>query len=114
VGYETNGPGCDACSGSPSDFEDEDEDNVTGGPDTGLNAGKVDVANASDRSSTDIDTPVMKKTCQELYCEFTWTELANSTELILPIPKPEGTGGRRYNIRELISLGSINQDDEDT
>jgi hypothetical protein len=114
VGYETDGPGRDPRIGSPSDSEDEDEDNVAGGTDTGLDAGEVDVANASDRSSTDIDTHVMKKKHQELYCEFTWTDLANTIEPILPIPKPEGTGGRHYNIREMISLGSNHQDDEDT
>jgi hypothetical protein len=114
VGYETDGPGRDPHIGSRSDSEDEDEDNVAGGTDTGLDAGEVDVANASDRSSTDIDTPIMKKKCQELYCEFTWTELANTIEPIIPIPKPEGTGGQHYNIREMIGLGSNHQDDEDT
>jgi hypothetical protein len=71
VGYETNGPGCDPCIGSPSDSEDEDEDNVPGGVDTGLNPGEVEVANASDSNSPNIDTPIMTKNHQELYCDFT-------------------------------------------
>ncbi|KAF8503162.1 hypothetical protein JB92DRAFT_3123424 [Gautieria morchelliformis] len=95
---------------SISDSQDEEED-ITPGHAKTTDSGAVD---ATDVSSGDNDTPARKKKRQELYCEFTWAELSHSIDLILPIPKPDGTGGRDYSIKEMIGLGSNHQDDADT
>ncbi|KAF8492909.1 hypothetical protein JB92DRAFT_3127664 [Gautieria morchelliformis] len=97
---------------SSPDSQDEEEDiSITPGHAKTTDSGDV---NATDVSSNDNDTPARKKKQQELYCEFTWAELSHSIEPILPIPKPDGTGGRDYSIKGMIGLGSNHQDDADT
>ncbi|KAF8491430.1 hypothetical protein JB92DRAFT_1270540 [Gautieria morchelliformis] len=95
---------------SISDSQDEEED-ITPGHAKTTDSGDVD---ATDVSSDDNNMPARTKKRQELYCEFTWAELSHSIDPILPIPKPDGTGGCDYSIKEMIGLGSNHQDDADT
>jgi hypothetical protein len=99
---------------SSSESEDEEDDNVPGNAKITLDSSEGDATNCSDGSSNNLDTPARKNKCPDLYCEFTWVELSHSTELVPPIPKPDGSGGRDYNIKEMIGLGSNHQDDIDT
>ncbi|KAF8527109.1 hypothetical protein JB92DRAFT_3140005 [Gautieria morchelliformis] len=108
--YKNKSSHCPIAS-SPDSQDKEEDISVTPGHAKTTDSGDV---NATDVSSDDNDTPARKKKRQELYCEFTWAELSHSIEPILPIPKPDGTGGRDYSIKEMIGLGSNHQDDADT
>jgi hypothetical protein len=46
-----------------------------------------------------------KKGRVEQHADFTLLELKNSTGRVEKIPRPAGTGGRDYNIREMMGLG---------
>jgi hypothetical protein len=110
--YENESTG--VCHTSSSGSEDEEDENGPGNAKIALDSREGDATDSSDGNSVEIDTPARKKKCPDRYCEFTWAELSHSTEPVPHIPKPDGTGGRDYNIKEMIGLGSNHQDDIDT
>ncbi|KAF8512052.1 hypothetical protein JB92DRAFT_2930537 [Gautieria morchelliformis] len=78
-----------------SESEDDEDDN--------------DDRSSSDDNSNRINDdqpPKNEKACMEQHADFTLLELENSTGHIEKIPKLAGTGGRDYNIREMMGLGA--------
>ena len=105
--------------GDIEDVDDEDSDNQ-GQPDaenlTVDQPTAQDGDNEDGKDKDDTAAATLKPTKKrERSCpEFTLRSIvdrANNGEVIPPILKPMGTGGRDFNIRDHIGLGSNNNDD---
>jgi hypothetical protein len=89
-----------------SNSNDSDSQDNDGEVKEEIDRSEVSEDDNDDGSSNDDQQPKNKKGRVEHHADFTLLELKNSAGCVEKIPKQAGTGGRDYNIHEMMGLGT--------